>query len=77
MEIVEIGRNMLRFYNVLIYVSKIFPPPSPRRQEFCFLLYAYVEGGKGGGVWVTFHNENKAFSRFTCLKKAISRKTRF
>jgi hypothetical protein len=44
------------------------------RKNQCLI---FVEGGKGGGVWITFHNEKKAVSRFTCLKKAISRKTRF
>jgi hypothetical protein len=30
--------------------------------------YYFFEGGKWG-VWITFHNEKKAVSRFTCLKK--------
>jgi hypothetical protein len=40
------------------------------RNYFLLCSCRYIEGGKGG-VWITFHNEKKAVSRFMCLKKAF------
>jgi hypothetical protein len=60
---------------VLIDIKKLKQTMKKQKQKKELIMQRV---GKGGvGVWITFHNEKKAVSRFTCLKKAISRKTRF